>query len=210
MDETRLEEGAAVLGAERAGVPFAPSARSPIVGLPGAPSDTRPVYAFNQPQWKALQERSVSRASWSRGCRSPPGGEQVGAAPTSHERGRSADAYWKPSRRGFSIIPSAGLTVTRRGSRPVPRRTRRLLRCKAAPDVRRDGATILTAAVRAEMRQLVLVEGWRIETVARRYGLHHSLVRRALCDGGIADGSAGYAVRAPGAKAVPRSYGPTR
>jgi transposase len=39
---------------------------------------------------------------------------------------------------------------------------------------------MITAAMRAEMRRLVLVEGWRIETVARRYGVHHSVVRRAL------------------------------
>jgi transposase len=34
--------------------------------------------------------------------------------------------------------------------------------------------------VKAEMRRLVLREGWKIETVARRFGLHHSTVRRAL------------------------------
>jgi transposase len=32
----------------------------------------------------------------------------------------------------------------------------------------------------AEMRRLVLAEGWRIETVARQFGVHHSTVRRAL------------------------------
>lgn len=41
---------------------------------------------------------------------------------------------------------------------------------------------MITATMRAEMRRLVLVEGWRIETVARRYGVHHSVVRRALRD----------------------------
>jgi transposase len=41
---------------------------------------------------------------------------------------------------------------------------------------------MITAVMRAEMRRLVLVEGWRIETVARRYGVHHSVVRRALRD----------------------------
>ena len=41
---------------------------------------------------------------------------------------------------------------------------------------------MITAAMRAEMRRLVLVEGWRIETVARRYGVHHSVVRGALRD----------------------------
>lgn len=33
-----------------------------------------------------------------------------------------------------------------------------------------------------QMRRLVLIEGWRIETVARRFGVHHSVVRRALRD----------------------------
>jgi transposase len=32
------------------------------------------------------------------------------------------------------------------------------------------------------MRRLVLIEGWRVETVARRFGVHHSVVRRALRD----------------------------
>lgn len=41
---------------------------------------------------------------------------------------------------------------------------------------------MITAAMRAEMRRLVLVECWRIETVARRYGVHHSVLRRALRD----------------------------
>jgi transposase len=41
---------------------------------------------------------------------------------------------------------------------------------------------MITAEMRAEMRRLVLVEGWRIETVARRFGVHHSVVRRALRD----------------------------
>jgi transposase len=36
--------------------------------------------------------------------------------------------------------------------------------------------------VRAEMRRLVLGEGWKIETVARRFGVHHSVVRRAISD----------------------------
>lgn len=34
--------------------------------------------------------------------------------------------------------------------------------------------------MRAQMRRLVLVERWCIETVARRFGVHHSTVRRAL------------------------------
>lgn len=36
--------------------------------------------------------------------------------------------------------------------------------------------------MRVEMRRLVLVEGWKIETVARRFGVHHGTVRRALRD----------------------------
>lgn len=36
--------------------------------------------------------------------------------------------------------------------------------------------------VRAEMRRLVLGEGWKIETVARRFHVHHSVVRRAISD----------------------------
>ena len=36
--------------------------------------------------------------------------------------------------------------------------------------------------LRAQMRRLVLAEGWQIETVARRFGVHHSVVRRALRD----------------------------
>lgn len=36
--------------------------------------------------------------------------------------------------------------------------------------------------MRAQMRRLVLVELWKIETVARRFGVHHSTVRRALDD----------------------------
>ena len=41
---------------------------------------------------------------------------------------------------------------------------------------------MITPEMRAEMRRLVLVERWRIETVARRFGVHHSTVRRALPD----------------------------
>lgn len=37
--------------------------------------------------------------------------------------------------------------------------------------------------IRAEMRRLVLRLHWRIETVARRFGVHHSTVRRALEEG---------------------------
>lgn len=39
---------------------------------------------------------------------------------------------------------------------------------------------MITAEMRAEMRRLVLVEGWKIQTVANRYGVHHSTVQRAL------------------------------
>jgi transposase len=35
-------------------------------------------------------------------------------------------------------------------------------------------------AIRAEMRRLVLGEGWRIGTVARRFSVHHGVVRRAI------------------------------
>lgn len=41
---------------------------------------------------------------------------------------------------------------------------------------------MITPEMRAQMRRLVLVERWRIETVARRFGVHHSTVRRALAD----------------------------
>jgi len=41
---------------------------------------------------------------------------------------------------------------------------------------------MITAEMRAEMRRLVLVELWRIETVARRFNVHHSVVGRALRD----------------------------
>jgi transposase len=41
---------------------------------------------------------------------------------------------------------------------------------------------MIPAELRAHMRRLVLAEGWRIETVARRFGVHHSVVRRALRD----------------------------
>ena len=41
---------------------------------------------------------------------------------------------------------------------------------------------MISATVRAEMRRLVLGEHWRIGTVARRFGVHHSTVRNALRD----------------------------
>ena len=34
--------------------------------------------------------------------------------------------------------------------------------------------------MRAEMRRLVLRDGLKIQTVARRFGVHHGTVRRAL------------------------------
>jgi transposase len=39
---------------------------------------------------------------------------------------------------------------------------------------------MITAEIRATIRRLVLREGWKIETTARRFGVHHSVVRRAL------------------------------
>jgi transposase len=41
---------------------------------------------------------------------------------------------------------------------------------------------VINEATRAEIRRLVLGEGWRIGTVARRLGVHHGVVRRALRD----------------------------
>ena len=54
----------------------------------------------------------------------------------------------------------------------------------APDDLRRNGAQVITAEMRAEMRRLVIVEGLRIQTVARRFRVHHSVVRRAIRDGG--------------------------
>jgi transposase len=39
---------------------------------------------------------------------------------------------------------------------------------------------MMTYELKAQIRRLVLVEGFKIETVARRFGLHHSTVSRAL------------------------------
>jgi transposase len=39
---------------------------------------------------------------------------------------------------------------------------------------------VITADMRAEMRRLVLRDGLKIQTVARRFGVHHGTVRRAL------------------------------
>ncbi len=41
---------------------------------------------------------------------------------------------------------------------------------------------MITPEIRATIRRLVLREGWKIETTARRFGVHHSVVRRALRD----------------------------
>jgi transposase len=41
---------------------------------------------------------------------------------------------------------------------------------------------VIQPDVRAQIRRLVLVERMKVETVARRFGLHHSTVRRALDD----------------------------
>ncbi len=41
---------------------------------------------------------------------------------------------------------------------------------------------MITAEIRAAMRRMVLVEGWKIQTVARHFGVHHGTVRRALRD----------------------------
>jgi hypothetical protein len=50
----------------------------------------------------------------------------------------------------------------------------------------RTGAALgdedVAVAYCGQRRRLVPVEGWRIETVARRSGVHHSAVRRALRD----------------------------
>ncbi len=39
---------------------------------------------------------------------------------------------------------------------------------------------MIDEAARAEMRRLVLGEGWKICTVARRFSVHHTVVRRAV------------------------------
>jgi transposase len=41
---------------------------------------------------------------------------------------------------------------------------------------------MIDEGTRAEMRRLVLGEHWRVGTVARRFGVHHSVVRRAVFD----------------------------
>jgi transposase len=39
---------------------------------------------------------------------------------------------------------------------------------------------MIDATIRSEIRRLVLGEGWKIGTVARRFGVHHGVVRRAV------------------------------
>lgn len=46
---------------------------------------------------------------------------------------------------------------------------------------------MITPEMRAEMRRLVLREGWKLETTARRFGVHHTVVRRALREDGGED-----------------------
>jgi len=46
---------------------------------------------------------------------------------------------------------------------------------------------MITPEMRAEMRRLVLVERLPIETVARRFRVHHSTVRRSLADDAQSD-----------------------
>ena len=39
---------------------------------------------------------------------------------------------------------------------------------------------MITPEMRAEIRRLVLRDGWKVETAARRFGVHHSVVRRTV------------------------------
>ena len=39
---------------------------------------------------------------------------------------------------------------------------------------------MMTAEMRAEIRRLVLCDSWKVETAARRFGVHHSVVRRTI------------------------------
>jgi transposase len=47
---------------------------------------------------------------------------------------------------------------------------------------------MISVEIRAEIRRLVLRDGWKIETVARRFGVHHSVVRRMIRDDASLDG----------------------
>lgn len=49
---------------------------------------------------------------------------------------------------------------------------------------------MIDEAKRTEMRRLVLGEGWPIGTVARRFGVHHGVVRRAIKDTSIEEARA--------------------
>lgn len=49
---------------------------------------------------------------------------------------------------------------------------------------------MITPEIRAEIRRLVLVEGLRIGVVARKFGVHHGTIRRALRDDPPVEGSA--------------------
>jgi hypothetical protein len=56
---------------------------------------------------------------------------------------------------------------------PIPRVDGGLRRGTKARVVRGDGPAMITPEMRAEMRRLVIREGWKFETVARRFGVHH-------------------------------------
>ena len=56
---------------------------------------------------------------------------------------------------------------------------------------------MITAELRAQIRRLVLLEKLPIETVARRFGVHHSTVRRALADGTQSEQPASQSVIEP-------------
>ena len=45
----------------------------------------------------------------------------------------------------------------------------------------------MTPEIRGEMRRLVLLHLWKIETVARRFGVHHSTVKRVLRDAEVGE-----------------------
>jgi transposase len=56
---------------------------------------------------------------------------------------------------------------------------------------------MITPELRAQMRRLVLLEKLPIETVARRFGVHHSTVRRALADSTQSEQPASHSVIEP-------------
>jgi transposase len=56
---------------------------------------------------------------------------------------------------------------------------------------------MISPEIRAEIRRLILREHWKLETVARRFGVHHSTVRRALEDQPAAEPSGGQGVLDP-------------